>query len=94
MKDHSESPKAIEPDDPSIAPLLTFDKSLAGKMAGESDVGQVLDQARRWLGTRLVTQLNILFILMNSSCKSPLKPFPFSRSSWKLSIREELGGSR
>jgi HD-GYP domain-containing protein (c-di-GMP phosphodiesterase class II) len=60
MKDHSESPKAIEPDDPSIAPLLTFDKSLAGKMAGESDVGQVLDQARRWLGTRLVTQLNIL----------------------------------
>jgi HD-GYP domain-containing protein (c-di-GMP phosphodiesterase class II) len=60
MKDHSESPKAIEPDDPSIAPLLTFDKSLAGKMAGDSDVGQVLDQARRWLGTRLVTQLNIL----------------------------------
>ena len=60
MKDHSEPPKAIDPDDPSIAPLLTFDKSLAGKMAGESDVGQVLDQARRWLGTRLVTQLNIL----------------------------------
>jgi HD-GYP domain-containing protein (c-di-GMP phosphodiesterase class II) len=61
MKDPSESPKALEPDDPSIAPLLTFDKSLAGKMAGDSDVGQVLNQARRWLGTRLVTQLNILF---------------------------------
>jgi len=61
MKDPGESPKALEPDDPSIAPLLTFDKSLAGKMAGDSDVGQVLNQARRWLGTRLVTQLNILF---------------------------------
>ena len=61
MKNPGEFPKAMEPDDPSIAPLLTFDKSLAGKMAGDSDVGQVLNQARRWLGTRLVTQLNILF---------------------------------
>jgi HD-GYP domain-containing protein (c-di-GMP phosphodiesterase class II) len=61
MKDPGDSPKSIDPDDPSIAPLLTFDKSLTGKMAGDSDVRQVLNQARRWLGTRLVTQLNILF---------------------------------
>ena len=41
-------------------PLLTHEKSLSNKVAKGSEAGDILDQQILWLGTQLVTQINVL----------------------------------
>jgi HD-GYP domain-containing protein (c-di-GMP phosphodiesterase class II) len=55
-------PKAVQPKqtDNQAQPLLTHEKSLAGKIGQGSEAGDILDQQLAMLGFQLITQLNTL----------------------------------
>ena len=55
-------PKALPPkhSDNQTEPLLTHERSLAGKIGQGSEAGDILDQQLAMLGFQLITQLNTL----------------------------------